>query len=277
MRKIWITAVALASVGGVAWLWPQLMDVSYEAPLRGWFPREDAGVLLVVRQAGHQEEMAFGATSRAGVWLKMAAQNNRYDYASIKVADPRDKGMDVVPDRSVFSREFEFAHPLPYGRNFFEPGAPPEDRVRIAMQTTFSIGYEKPRAAGGTAITGLQRILRGPIEISEKRPMYFEPATIKDLGFVVRARAEETELKVMLHSLAGHQPRFAECWLNCVHKQTGGSQVETEIPFQPANGGLVASIPMSQIGSWIGHTLNTQIEVDVTGGGSAVTVTLKKP
>lgn len=277
MRKILIAAVGLASVAGVALLWPELMAASYEAPLRGWFPREDPGVLLVVRQPGHQEEMAFGATSKAGVWLKATAQNNDYTYFSVKVADPKGRGSEVIGENGFFSRESDFAYPLPYGRNFFEPGAPPEDRVRIAMQAIFNIGYEEPRAAGGKATRGFQRILRGPIEISSKRPMHFEPATVKDLGFVVRAVAQEAEFQVMLRPIAGHQPSFATCWLLCTYEEADGSQMTHHTQLKPDNGGLMASIPISQVGSWMGHTLNTQIEVEVTAEGSAVTVSLKKP
>lgn len=276
MRRIWIAAATLTFVVGGVLLWPQIMAANYRTPLRGWYPREDAGVLLVVRQAGHQEEMAFGKTRKAGVWLKAVAQNNRYDYASIKVTDLNDRGMEVLDQNAVFTREFEAAYALPWGRNFFEPGAPPEDSRRIAMHATFSIGYEAPRAAGGKATTMLQRTLKGPIEISEKRPMTFEPAVVKDLGFAVRARAEETDLRVMLVAIDGHQPRFAECWLHYVSEQPDGTRIQAGTKeLQPVDGGLVASIPMSEIGGWIGQSLNTQIEVDVTAEGSAVTVTLK--
>ena len=276
MRKVWIGAGALAFVAAIAVLWPQLMAKSYQTPLSGWYPREDPGVVLVIRQAGHQEEMAFGQTSKAGVWLKAQTQSNLYNYVSVKIGDSNGT-IEVVPELSVHKRELEVTHALPYGRNFLDSAADPGEQLRIAMFANFTLSYEEPRAAGGKASRLLQRTLYDPIEISHARPMRFEPAVIKDLGFAVRARAEETELRIMLGAAGNLRPRFAECWLHYVHEDTHGATVETHIAFTPGDGGLVASIPMSQIGSWMGHTLNTLIEVDVTNQGSVVTVRLKKP
>ena len=107
--------------------------------------------------------------------------------------------------------------------------------------------------------------------------MTFEPAVIEDLGFAVRARAGPTDLQIMLVAINHHQPRFAECRLRYLREQSSWVKTESLIGFRPVDGNRVASIPMSEIGSWMGHTLNTQIEVEVTAEGAAVTVSLKKP
>ena len=173
MRRVWIAAVTLTLVLGGMSLWPQVMAAAYGTPLPGWFPRDDAGVLLVVREDGHQEELAFGSTNKGGTWLKAQSQSNLYDFATVKIVGFDGREGALVTNRPVLARDFEFAA-LPGYLKRFKPDinmvttteaatTGVKAALDFAITADFTLSYQEQRAAGETSSRQLRRTLSGPI------------------------------------------------------------------------------------------------------------------